>query len=62
MLKYYSELEEASYPPSLNAAHAKKIKDLERHAKLTIRELLMAKVITDFKIKFHEVTGLTSSS
>lgn len=27
-----------------------------------MRELLMAKIITDFKIQFHIATGLTSSS
>jgi hypothetical protein len=27
-----------------------------------MRELLMAKLITDFKIQFHVATGLTSSS
>ena len=40
----------------------KKKKSVERKAQLYMRELFMAKLITDFRIQYHIATGTTSSS
>lgn len=40
----------------------KKKKSVERKAQIYMRELFMAKLITDFRIQYHISTGTTSSS
>lgn len=41
---------------------ARKLRKLEKKAQLYMRELLMSKVIADFKLRFQLASGVTSSS
>ena len=70
LIQLSKELEEVTqkhqslngHPPIEAIIVGRRLRNLERKAQLYMRELLMSKIIMDFKLKFQLVSGVTSSA